>query len=195
MKLKKTTLLFTAAVTLVSLFLTGCFSQTELESLRAEIDLLSADNEQLATELANAQNDLYEANDRITILESEISDKNTLFEEQQTTNTALTEELNKIKNPKLFSSQSELADWLFKDKTDTIAADYDPLHQAYVLQIAALRDGYILPADVDITDGDLLISNSAIIQDEFLWVYAWDDDIVFATYIDPIPMSPYPTEE
>ena len=195
MKPKKTVLLLIVSVTVVSLFLTGCFSQTELAFLRTEIGSLSADNEQLATELANAQNDLDEANGRIATLESEISETNALLEEQKTTNTALTEELNKITNPKLFNSQSELADWLFKDKTDTMAADYDPLHQAYVLQIAALRDGYILPADVDITDDDLLISNSAMIQDEFLWVYAWDDDIIFATYTDPMPTYPYPIEE
>jgi len=61
--------------------------------------------------------------------------------------------------------------------------------QAYILMIRALRDGYLLPADVDFEGSTYYTSNSAVIGDMVYWVYAWDDDYSFVSFIDPIPAS------
>ena len=158
-----------------------------ISDLNAELDKYKNETEQLLEELNETkthneilQESLDNETQKVESLDSRIS---TL----QQSNTSLSNELNKVLNPRFFSSQQELADWLYEDKTDTEYSDYEFMEKSYILMIRALRDGYLLPVDCDVERDYIYISNATIIGDEYNWVFASDDSVTFVSYVDPIP--------
>ena len=63
---------------------------------------------------------------------------------------------------------------------------------SFILQVKALRDGYLLPAtwEYNFEEDVLYIYNVAIIEDEIRWVWADDDYTEFVSYTSPLPSRP-----
>ncbi len=134
-------------------------SEATVSGLETDLDAADAENSRLSSDLSTQRN----------------------------INSALSSELNKVKSPRLFQSTQELADWLYEDDTDTRYASETGTVMSYILMIRALRDGFLLPVDVDYVGDTPYVSNAAIIGDSFYWIYSWDDDFVWVDWIVPIP--------
>lgn len=159
--------------------------QPELKSIKAELEKDQAELENLKESSQTLENDLQVANDEIDKLEGDIK-------AQQQINSSLSDELEKITYPRHFQSLTELTDWLRQDDTNTKYASEEYRNMCYILQVKALRDGYILPVSIDYEEYEdiLYYSNVAIIEDELYWVWPDDDYTEFAYYITPLPSRP-----
>ena len=148
--------------------------ETELEGLYALVD-----DEDIAAELARLSAELAEANADLTRLMTESA--------------ATLTELAKIKNPRHFGTKEELKDWLEHDDTNT-NPDYEllgPANRAFILQVKALRDGYILPAAIDADDDNIYVWNIAVIGTTVYVVNADTDEIFeLAIFSDTLPVGP-----
>jgi hypothetical protein len=59
-------------------------------------------------------------------------------------------EIAKVEAPRHFNSLDELQTWLQQAAVNTKYAALRPIERAYILQVLALRDGYLLPAGFEI---------------------------------------------
>ena len=176
---------------------------TELADSEAEVSTLEA---ALETEQANSA-----AN--VAALETELDQANSATQTQLDRNLTLSEELEKVTDPRHFESLEELEAWLAQDDTDTRVRweSLPPEEKAFILQVRALRDGYLLPAwfeDFNFLDGigdhvDLdhfdmgidFVGNLAYIGDEMYYVFPTDDSIFpFAFGLSPLPSHPLPLD-
>jgi peptidoglycan hydrolase CwlO-like protein len=171
-----------------------------ISTLEANTSELQGDVSTLEAELAASdasassfQADLQAANAEIAELRGDV-------ETEQNLNLALSAELAKIKNPRHFESPSELMAWLQQDDTDTKYAGEHWTNLPYILQLRALRDGYLLPATAYILSDSLYIMNSAYVASSTeyassIWrVYAESDEIVYLSFVQPLPSTPLPLE-
>ncbi|MBA7638177.1 hypothetical protein ES703_45830 [subsurface metagenome] len=165
--------------------------ETDLADSEATVSTLEGNVATLETDLADSEAtvstleaDLGTANSQITSLQADVST-------QQTINSSLSAELKKVKDPRHFVSLSELVDWLRDDDTDTKYADESLAEKALILQVRALRDGYLLLAFTYEEGGGF---NYAIIDDELWFVFPEDDETSFYIYVDPLPSHPLPLD-
>jgi uncharacterized protein YoxC len=163
-------------------------SQAEAADLSARLTASEAEVANLETQNAQLNTDLQAANSKISDLEGSLATAQDL-------NTTLGDELEQITYPRHFTSLSELTDWLAQDDTDTKYASMSSyIQQSYILQIRALRDGYILSTDLFFTTVDSYwISNFAIIGNTMYMVEASDDSVTeYATFFLTQPSRPIP---
>ncbi len=165
--------------------------EVNVTTLAGDITALAGNVSTLETELAESAAtaatlaaDLGTANSTVSNLRSDLST-------QQMINLSLSSGLKMVKDPRHFSSLTELTDWLHDDDTDTRYASDTMAEKACILQVSALRDGYLLPAFI-FEDGDG--RNLAAIEDELWGVRPDDDDTYFITYIEPLPSRPLPLD-
>jgi len=100
----------------------------------------------LEGEVSSLETELADSEAKVSSLQSDLKKAEDDIETQQTINSALSEELKTVKDPRHFASLTELADWLQRDDTDTEYSVEDWTNMCLVLQVKALRDGYLLPA-------------------------------------------------
>jgi hypothetical protein len=154
------------------------------------------------TQVTHLQADLNASELRITNLQSELDAASTELSQAYSelagltdANTSLTEELTVIKDPRHFNSLQELQTWLENDDTNTNSA-YSSLTsqaKAYVLQVKALRDGYILSACIDWDSNFIYSWNVAVIGDKIYSVNAATDVITAGPSFDEaLPLHPLP---
>jgi len=170
-------------------------SRTEVEGLAQDVNTLQTNLDEThavltttQTQLADTETSLTSANSQITKLEADVS-------AQQTLNQTLATDLKTVQDPRHFSSLSELVDWLDADDTDTAYADADIDERAFILQVRALRDGYLLPAVIywdEVNNDGNYYYNIAVIGDKVYGVLSGYDDTWTDTYTDPIPSHPLP---
>ena len=169
--------------------------QTELTATINDLNVSLDEIEQLESDLADSEL-------RILNLEAELDEKNTELAQAYAdisdltdANIVLTEELNTIKDPRHFNSLEELETWLENDDTDTNDA-YSSLksqEKAYILQVKALRDGYILSACIDWDSNYIYSWNVAIVGDTVYSINAATDVINEGpSFYNDLPLHPLP---
>ena len=72
--------------------------------------------------------------------------------------------IDKIEAPRHFNSLDELNTWLQQAAVYTKYAALRPIERAYILQVLALRDGYLLPAGFDVSGTTFYSFNTAYIN-------------------------------
>ena len=169
--------------------------QTELTATISDLNAAQDDIEQLESEIADSEL-------RISNLESELEQANTELAEAYTeissltdANSALTEELNIVKDPRHFNSLEELETWLENDDTDTndVYSSLSAQAKAYVLQVKALREGYILSACIDWDSNYIYSWNVAIVGDTVYSINAATDMVNEGpSFYDDLPLHPLP---
>lgn len=169
----------------------------DVSTLEGDVSTLEGDVSTLEGTVSTLQTDLTGSEAEVSTLEADLETADAKAENlqaslstQQTINSSLSDELKKIQGPRHFSSLSELVDWLQEDATDTEYAGQSIAKLAYILQVRALRDGYLLPALI-YTSGDDG-GNLAAIGDEYWGVNPDDDDTSFLWDIEPLPSHPLP---
>ena len=171
--------------------------QGDVSGLEAGLADSEAEVSALGTELTVSKAELVDSAARVATLEVELDQATSAAQTQQSLNLTLAEELKKVKGPRHFESVTELEAWLAQDNTDTRTRwESMPLRErAFVLQVRALRDGYLLPAwffDPELT----FVGNLAYIGAEIWWV--WPDDDLIELMVDvvpPIPSRPLSLDE
>lgn len=159
--------------------------EANVSTLEGSVSTLETDLAESEATVSTLEADLETANSRVTSLEEDVKT-------QQTINLSLSAELKKVKDPRHFSSLTELTDWLQQDDTNTKYADKSNAQKAFILQVRALRDGYLLTSWIfDRNDG----MSYAFIGDKFYFVYPENDDtLAGGATIQPLPSRPLPLD-
>jgi predicted nucleic acid-binding Zn-ribbon protein len=157
--------------------------------LEGEVADLGENVEGLEDDLAESEATVATLTDNLANANSEISELEDDVLALEGTNTSLSAELNTMKDPRHFTSITELADWLQKDDTDTRYRTRTNAEKALILQVRALRDGYIISAFV-VPNGEGI--GLVVIGDEYWAINPEDDDVEFVAYVDPLPSHPLP---
>jgi len=103
--------------------------------------------------------------------------------------------LKQVQDPRHFNTMAELQDWLAKDDTNTnpLYASSSPDVKAFILQVKALRDGYLLPACLDWDASYIYSWNAAVVGEVVVSVNAATDAVTEGpTFGSPPPSHPLP---
>ncbi|MCK5577801.1 MAG: hypothetical protein KAI14_05730 [Dehalococcoidales bacterium] len=165
--------------------------QADLAAAQAEVSTLQADLAAAQAEVSTLQADLAAAQAEVSTLQADLA-------AAEADVSALSEELQTVKDPRHFTSLQELEAWLAQDNTDTTYPFASAFERAYVLQVRALRDGYLLPAYFADPDYDRIVEfvgNLAYIGDEIYYVWAGDDsNFLWAINTPLVPSHPLPLD-
>ncbi len=167
--------------------------QTHAASLQTQLTAAINDLNSSQAQVTQLQADLNASELRITTLQSELNEASVELASLTATNAELTGELTLLKDPRHFNSLQELQTWLENDDTDTNYSSLTPQAKAYVLEIKALRDGYILSACIDWDSNFIYTWNVAVIGDAVYSVNAATDVITPGpSFSDALPLHPLP---
>ena len=174
--------------------------QTELTATISELTATVGELNAARDDIKQLESDLAESELRVANLQSELNDATAKLAQAYAeiagltdANTALTEELNTIKDPRHFNSLQELETWLENDDTNTAYSSLSAQAKAYVLQVKALRDGFILSACIDWDSKYIYSWNVAIVGDTVYSVNAATDKISAGpSFSDALPLHPLP---
>lgn len=167
----------------------------ELNLSQAQAEQLQADLDESELQVANLQTELDDAIANVTSLQSDLDEASADLEEAIAANSSLEDELSTVKSPRHFTSLEELQTWLANDDTDTNSdyASLSPAAKAYLLQVKALRDGYILSACLDWDSSYIYTWNVAIVNDTIYSVNADTDAVTEGPdFADAPPSYPIP---
>jgi predicted nucleic acid-binding Zn-ribbon protein len=164
--------------------------QADLAAAQAQVSTLQATLATAEAQVSTLQTDLTAAEAQVSTLQTDL----TAAESQVST---LSEELGIVKDPRHFNSLTELRNWLEQDNTDTAYADESIYNYIYILQVRALRDGYLLPAHLEDFDFDYVFDvagNLAHIGDGIYIVWPFEDTYDLWFFAIDIPSHPLPLD-
>ncbi len=176
-------------------------AEAEIVSLEGNVASLEGNVATLEGNVSTLETDLAELEATVSTLEADLETTNGEIEDlqadlstQQNINSSLSAELKKVKDPRHFASLTELVDWLHKDDTDTKYKDEEWINLSFILQVRALRDGYLLPVSFYEEGGRAYAINRAVIEDNIYSVWANTDHTAWHDYILAIPSHPLPLD-
>jgi septal ring factor EnvC (AmiA/AmiB activator) len=144
------------------------------------------------TQLSNTQTQLSDTQTELAGTKSSLTSAQSSLSAAQSSNATLTASLKTIKDPRHFASLTELKDWLQKDDTNTKYPTMEGVQKSFILQVRALRDGFLLPVTFYIDSGNLYVINEAVIGNLVYDVSASTDNVVFWTICNAQPSHPEP---
>ncbi len=161
--------------------------EENVSSLQKNVSTLQANLTTSETKASSLQTDLNKATADINRLQADLKT-------QQNLNSTLSEELKKVKFPRHFASLTELMDWLQKDDTNTKYGDVTTLQRAFILQVRALQDGYLLPVRLPTAGTTEFVVNTAIIGEYIYFIRSGDDVVERQGLVQPLPSYPITSE-
>ncbi len=168
-------------------------ARNSLTAAQGQITTLEADLNASKALVRTLEAEIAEANARISTLQANLNKANADLAAAQAANVSLTNNLNTIRSPRHFNSQQELTQWLAADDTNTNPAysSLRGLEKAYVLQVKALRDGYIIAAYADWDNQYIYYGATAIAGGVLYSVDPVTDTVItgpsFLTSLRPLP--------
>jgi molybdopterin converting factor small subunit len=160
-------------------------SETTIVTLNGNITDLTDKNTKLTADLGTA-------NTQLTSTQASLSSANSALGTAQSTNSTLSATVKKISDPKNFATVTELKDWLQKDDTNTKYTNLDPLQRGLILQIRAMRDGFILSLSIFADSTNTYVGNRAIIGDTVFAVMSGSDSVTQYVTVPAQPSHPEP---
>jgi len=170
-------------------------AKVQIAALRSEVSSLENNVSALQTKLADSEN-------KASALQTSLDAANThsaaladTIKSLQSTISAQANELNKVKYPRHFGSLAELTNWLQKDDTNLKYPTVSLTERAYILQVKAAQDGYLLPVRMPVVVLGLteLDTNFAVIGDIIYAVRASDDSVIRWASTPALPSYPIPS--
>ncbi len=158
--------------------------QGQVTSLQGNVSSLQNQLNQEKATTKSVQDSLATANTQVASLQKDVDSK-------LGTIAAQAAELKTMKYPRHFTSLIELTNWLQKDDTNTRYAGLGGPQMAFILEIRAARDGFLLPVRLPLAGGLEYITNLAVISDVVYSVRGTDDFVERWGIISPAPAS-YP---
>jgi hypothetical protein len=168
-------------------------SQSQVEELKYAV--YSAETKSAGQEktISDLQFYLSDANGKVSGLQTSLSNSQSDMKAQQIINTSLSIEMKKVEDPRHFATVAELTDWLAQDDTNKVYSNERPSIRSYILQIKALRAGFLLPVTISYENSTLYFDNLAIIGDSIYDVDASNDAIYkLLSGMQPVPSHPLP---
>lgn len=165
-------------------------AETRLKSVETQLEAAQAELE----EKVNLESSLEKALAKETELTGEVDKLQEEIATLQENNSSLNDELKKIMYPRHFQSVTELKEWLRQDDTNTKYADEDWGNLCFILQVKALRDGYLLPVFSYSGEDAVIVGNRAHIGDEIYTIWADEDYVEYYDYAEFLPLRPLPLE-
>ena len=157
-------------------------SKDRVAALEAELEaiqnLLDGSSDNIASEISRLNAELAQARAELAALTA--------------ANDTAIADLKKVSSPRHFYSIEELRDWLARDDTNTNPA-YASLglaDKAFILQVKALRDGYILSTAIDADAQHIYSWNIAIVGPSIYVVIADTDEVIFLANFEMPPAQP-----
>lgn len=149
--------------------------QSELDTSKLELESVSGELDSTKSELESVQSELDSVQNKFTATESELQSVQSELGE-------LGDELAEIKKvypPRDFSSTNELREWLISNTVSEMTPSktiQDWFAKALKIQEDALKDGYIISAEIDYNEqtGKVNVICAAIIDGEY---WGWDPEI------------------
>jgi septal ring factor EnvC (AmiA/AmiB activator) len=180
------------------LFTNLAAAEAEVSALETDLAAAEAEVSALETDLAAAEAEVSALETDLAAAEAEVSALETDLAAAEAEVSALSAELQTVKDPRHFTSLQELEAWLAQDNTDIAYPFASSFERAYILQVRALRDGYLLPANFEDIDFDFtvdFVGNLAYIGNEIYYVWAGDDStFMWASNTPPLPPHPLPLD-
>ena len=160
--------------------LTSRLGETKTEPAPAQPDVEAIRNELQSTkaELETAKISLAESIKNISSIRTDLQKANDDIKTQQQVSAALSEQLKKVKYARHFESLEELTEWVQKDDTDTAYPDASDMELAYVLQVRAAGDGYILPIYMQFMGEEVRVLYNLAVIGEYIYSVGATDDLV-----------------
>ncbi len=192
------------AILAIGVILTGYFFMQESNKLgeaESKINALETSVSTLQQNVSSLQTRLTQSEATVSALQTNLNKANTdmlyLKEDlknQQGVNSTLSAELKKIKYPRHFATLSELTDWLQKDDTNAKYPNVTPLERAFILEVKAAMDGFLLPIRLPLGGTTDYVGNSALIA-RTIYVVRPADDYVEKWYdVQALPTHPIPPQ-
>jgi uncharacterized membrane-anchored protein YhcB (DUF1043 family) len=175
----------------------------ELDSAEAQIAALRSEVSSLENNVSTLQTKLADSENKASVLQANLNAANThsaaledTIRSLQGTISTQADGLKKIKYPRHFASLAELTNWLQKDDTNLKYPGVTVLQRAFILQVKALQDGYLLPVRMPVVALGLteLDTNFAIIGDSIYNVRASDDSVERWATAPALSSYPIPPE-
>jgi uncharacterized membrane-anchored protein YhcB (DUF1043 family) len=168
-------------------------SQSQVEELKYAVYSAETKSAGQDKTISDLQVYLNSANGKVSSLQSSLNNSQGDVRAQQTINSSLSTELKKVEDPRHFATVAELTDWLAQDDTNKVYANERPSIKGYILQIRALRAGFLLPVTISYENNTLYFDNIAIIGDSIYDIDASTDAIYkLLSGMQPVPSHPLP---
>jgi septal ring factor EnvC (AmiA/AmiB activator) len=168
-------------------------SQSQAEELKYAVYSAETKSAGQDKTISDLQFYLSDTNGKISSLQTNLSKSQSDVKAQQIINASLSTELKKVEDPRHFATVAELTDWLAQDDTNKVYANERPSIRGYILQIRALRAGFLLPVMISYENNTLYFDNIAIIGDSIYDVDSSDDAIYkVLSGMQPVPSHPLP---
>jgi len=157
-------------------------TEAQLSDARGDITALEAAAVTAQARITTIEADLATSSARVSTLETDLAKANTDLD-------ALIANYNKVIAPRHFNSLSELTTWLAADDTDTRYSTLGAADIAFILQVRALRDGFLLPVGIDWDADYIYTRNTSVIGDTIYLVGARTDQVIKGAIFSNPPMS------
>ena len=171
---------------------------TSLENeLTATQTLISGTQKEVAAEMSKLTAEISKLNGDLSKAKADLAKASLDISGLKSANATQLADLNKVKDPRHFYTIEELRAWLERDDTNTNPsfASMGLAEKAFILQVRALRDGYLLPAAVDADSEHIYSWNVAVIGASIYVVTAGTDETLFLANFEvppaqrPLPLS------
>jgi len=173
--------------------------QTQLATAKSDLTASQAKVTSLTAELATANGkvttltaDLATANGKVTTTQASLDKANLDLAAALVTNTTQAATIKTIQYPRHFNSYAELTNFLAQDDTNTNPAYSGSANiKAYILEVKALRAGFILPAYITWDTYYIYLNNIALVGDSLYKVTPSTDAVTYQVAFATAPPS-YP---
>jgi peptidoglycan hydrolase CwlO-like protein len=169
--------------------------QTQLTAAQAQVTSLTGDLASASARVTSLTSDLAAANTKVAATQASLDKAAADLAAATLANTSQAAEIKKVEDPKHFATMTELNAWLAKDDTNTNAAyaGLSSYSKAFILQVRALRDGYLLPACLDWDASFIYSWNAAVVGGQVVSVNAATDVVTAGpTFGSAPPTHPLP---
>ncbi len=170
--------------------------KTKPEPKQPDVEAINNELESTKTELEVAKTSLGESIKNVSSLQADLQKANEDIDTQLKANSTLSGELKMVKYPRHFESLAELTEWVQKDETDTLYPDAKDMELAYILQVRAARDGYILPVNTQFMGDEVRIAYNLAHIDDYIYSVRASGDLIkpyFMAQLRP-PLYPIPLD-
>jgi hypothetical protein len=182
-----------AVIMIVAVVILGV--QLSGTSLQGQVATLQSSGSSLQTQLNQEKATTKSLQDNLAAAKTQATETQTALQKdltaKQATIAAQDAQLKTMKYPRHFTSLIELTNWLQKDDTNTRYAGLGGPQLAFIIEIRAARDGYLLPVRLPLAGSLEYITNMAVISDVIYSVRGTDDFVERWGIISPAPPS-YP---
>jgi uncharacterized phage infection (PIP) family protein YhgE len=185
-------------------------AQSDLTANKAQVTSLQSDLTASNGKVTGLTADLATANGKVATIQASL-DKATA--DLATANTSLTKanadlakatgdlttanaSLNKVLAPRMFTSLTELQNWLAKDDTNTKYYNTGATDRAFILQVRAARDGYLISVHTTWDNNLIYTDNYTIIGNVLYIISNWNDNVTAQTWswaqapmVTPLPLG------